>query len=459
MIGISNNSPANMAAYNFGTARTNLATSLTRLSSGNRINSAAEDPSGAAVSLRLRNQITGTSITKSNLQNVASFLEVQHTSLLKLAEIYKRMDEFRVKRLDPIASAEEIAFYNAQISQYRDQILEVKEETFNGTRLFSPDHNLLTMSADTGAVNGAAESVAQFNLFYQNPPLPVEMIFLMDYSGSMGGVITNVRNNVDLFVNEIQNRLNASTWQAKAVGYRGNGGFPPHLFFAPNGGDFVTSTSALRNQLDQIVSITGGGGTAGESLIDGINDALNAGSPSGWQYPNSQKVLMAFTDEPADPIRTPGLNLTDVTNRLNQDDVNFWLFTDYPNGEPGYDTLTPQLISQTAANTDTLANANANMTGAIDAIINSLITTDLVDFDTIARYIAENVAKQNTVRNLIQSSDLSILNASSAHSRIADLDVAAESIRLTRANIMQQAGGMAVNQVRVSADSVLTLLR
>jgi flagellin-like hook-associated protein FlgL len=363
------------------------------------------------------------------------------------------MDEFRVKRLDPIASAEEIAFYNAQISQYRDQILEVKEETFNGTRLFSPDHNLLTMSADTGAVNGAAESVAQFNLFYQNPPLPVEMIFLMDYSGSMQGTINNVRNNVATFVSEIQTRLNASTWQAKAVAYRGDGP-TRHQFFAPNGGSFVTSTAEVQSQLNQIVA--SGGATPGESLIDGINDALNVGG--GWQFTNSQKVLMAFTDERADPIRTPGLTLTDVTNRLNQDNVNFWLFTNHPNGD-AYDSITPQLISQTGANTNTLSNANANMTGAIDAIINSLITTDLVDFDTIARYIAENVSKQNTVQNLIQSSDLSILNASSAHSRIADLDVAAESIRLTRANIMQQAGGMAVNQVRVSADSVLTLLR
>jgi flagellin len=453
MIGISNNSPANMAAYNFGTARTNLATSLTRLSSGNRINSAAEDPSGAAVSLRLRNQITGTSITKSSLQNVASFLEVQHTSLLKLAEIYKRMDEFRVKRLDPIASAEEIAFYNAQISQYRDQILEVKEETFNGTRLFSPDHNLLTMSADTGAVNGAAESVAQFNLFYQNPPLPIEFIFLADISGSMGPYIDNVISSVDSFISSVASRLNASSWSAKAVGYRLDSG-PVHTFRSPSGGVFVSNdVDALRSQLQQLRSqVAGGVGNLGESLIDGVNDAINVAG--GWQDPSATRVLIGFTDEPSEPPLSPGVTISNVASQLQSERVQFRLFTNNP-----ADPETNQLTSQSNATVGSLASANANMQAALNGIIDSLITTDLVDFDTIARYIAENVSKQNTVRNLIQSSDLSILNASSAHSRIADLDVAAESIRLTRANIMQQAGGMAVNQVRVSADSVLTLLR
>jgi flagellin-like hook-associated protein FlgL len=425
--------------------------SVNRLSSGSRLNDSGEDAAGTAVSLMLKNKITGTSVTRSNLENLSSFLEVQHSALLGLAEIYKKMDELRTQRNNSLASTEDIAFYNQEIATWRSKILEVKEETFNGMRLFSPDHNLLTASADTSLVNGAEETVSQFNLLLQNPPLPVEMIFLMDYSGSMGPYIQNVTNNVASFISSVQTRLSATTWSAKAVGYRGQAP-SNHLFLAPDGGAFVSSVPALQNQLDQIRMSVGGGGTPGESLINGIEDALTVSG--GWSDPSSRKVLMAFTDEPADPPQ-PGLTVSDVAGRIQSDNVNFWLFTDYPSSDP----WTPRLITESGANTDTLATANSNMAAALDQIVNSLITTDLVDFDTINRCIAENVNQQSVIRNLIDSSELNLMAANSARAEISDLDVAAESIRLSRMNILNQAGAMVIYQTNVSASSVLNLLR
>jgi flagellin len=346
--------PQMLVSNKLGETRTNLAKSVNRLTSGLRIHSSIDDPGGMAVSSRLSARVVQSSILQRNLSNMSSFLEVQHAYLMQLSEIYQQRMALDIRRKNPLATSDEIAIYNKQSQMLYERILQIKEAKFDGARLFSTDHNLMTTNVDTSLINGAAETISQFNLFTQNDPKPVEMIFLMDYSGSMQTTIDNVRNNVASFVSAIQTRLNASTWQAKAVAYRGLSGPNRHDFFAPNGGNFVTSTGALQSQLGQITA--SGGGTPGETLIDGINDALNIGG--GWQYSNSKKVLMAFTDEPSDPIRTPGLTLTDVTNRLNQDDVNFWLFSDYPNGQAGYDSLTPQLISQSGANTNTLANAN-----------------------------------------------------------------------------------------------------
>jgi len=440
-----------MAAYNFGTARTNLATSLTRLSSGNRINSAAEDPSGAAVSLRLRNQITGTSITKSNLQNVASFLEVQHTSLLKLAEIYKRMDELKARQGEPMGAVPGIInpsnlndFYNTQISAYRSKINEVKEETFNGVRLFSPDHVRLNLPSNTSQLNSDVEDVAQFPLSFRNERVrQLELIFVVHTTGSMGGTINSLRNSINNFINTVEQR--ADSWRGKVVDYKDLTEGEP-LVVNP----FVSSASDLQNQVNSLSP--GGGGDLPESLIDGIAQGFDS---ANWSNdPDIVKGIIAFTDAASkQPVPSNGTS-AQIADRIRNAGVTTQIYgvTDDPE--------TANFATAVGANLDPFA-ASSNMANALGGFLDSLIevNTGDIDFDTLASYIAENVSKQNTVRNLIQSSELNLLGATSAHSRIADLDVAAESIRLTRANIMQQAGGMAVNQVRVSADSVLTLLR
>ena len=175
---------------------------------------------------------------------------------------------------------------------------------------------------------------------------------------------------------------------------------------------------------------------------------------------------MAFTDEGSDPPSTPGVSVSSVANRLQQDNVNFWLFTDHPNGvdpdvalfgyDPNtYDPYTPQLISQAGANTDTLVNANTNMTGAINSIVDSLITTELIDFDTLAQYIALNGAKQNRIRNLIDSNALLKNHATESLGEIRDLDVAAESVNFSRLKLLQDAGMAYVAQSNVAMNHSL----
>lgn len=450
MINLSSNAAPISASLTLARTNQNLKQSITRLSSGLRINSSFDDPAGVAVSARFNNKVLQSSALGQNLGNTLSFLETQDAYLRRLGDIYIRIQEIEIQKKDVIKNQGDISIYDTEKANLIAQIYQIRDERFNGVRLFSPDSDMDSMDADTGIINGAAETVLQFNLTNQNDPVPVEIIFLMDYSGSMQGTIDTVEANVENFVSAVQTKLNASTWQAKAVAYKGIASPPYHDFFAPNGGNFVTSTGALQTQLNAINA--GGGGTPGETLIDGINDALNVGG--GWQYSNSKKVLMAFTDERSDPIRTPSLTLSDVANRLNQDNVNFWLFTDHPNGD-SYDPLTPQLISSAGANTNTLANANTNMSAALNEIVDSLITTELIDFDTLAQYIALNGAKQNRIRNLLDSNALLKNHATESLGEIRDLDVAAESVNFSRLKLLQDAGTAYVAQSNVAMNHSL----
>jgi flagellin len=184
-----------IGSYHLRNTNAILDKSINRLSSGFRINSSVDAPGELGVASRLNSKVVHSSVLKRNLSNVSIFLEAQNAHLLQLAEIYRERMAIDIKKQGPLATADEIAIYNNQDQMLYDRILQLRDAKFGGVRLFSPDHNLLTMDADTALINGASETISQFNLFTQNDPRPLEMIFLADISGSMRGYINNVISN------------------------------------------------------------------------------------------------------------------------------------------------------------------------------------------------------------------------------------------------------------------------
>jgi flagellin-like hook-associated protein FlgL len=451
MINLSSNAAPMSASLTLARTNQNLKQSITRLSSGLRINSSFDDPAGVAVSARFNNKVLQSSALGQNLGNTLSFLETQEAYLRRLGDIYIRIQEIEIQKQDVIKSQGDISIYDTEKASLIAQIYQIRDERFNGVRLFSPDSDMDSMDADTGIINGAAETVLQFNLTNQNDPKPLEMIFLADISGSMGPYIQNVVLNISSFINSVSTRLNASSWSAKAVGYRLDGSVasPTHTFRAPNGGVFVSSIPDLTSQLTSLQGQVGGGvGGLGESLIDGVYDAINVAG--GWQNTDSKKVVIGFTDEPSESPLQPGVTINGVASQLSSNDVNFYLFTNDPS-----DTETSQLTSQSGAVVGSLASANTDMSAALNGIVDSLITTELIDFDTLAQYIALNGAKQNRIRNLIDSNALLKNHATESLGEIRDLDVAAESVNFSRLKLLQDAGTAYVAQSNVAMNHSL----
>jgi len=442
MISLATSLNASSAAYSFGQVRSNLMNSVNRLSSGSRLNDSGEDAAGTAVSLMLKNRITGTSVTRSYLENLSSFLEVQHSALVGLAETYKKIDELNTKKKDPLISPEELNLYNNQITSFVDKILEIKEETFNGTRLFSDDHTLKTQNTDVSILNGSTKDVSQFPLLTRNERVRrLELIFAVDTTGSMGGTINGLRTSITGFVNEMEQRVD--NWVGKIVDFK-----DLTVGEATTVNPFVDDAGLLLNQINNMGA--SGGGDLPESLIDGIAQGFDS---TGWTNdPDSVRGIIAFTDAASQPPING--TLSEIAARISAAGVQIQIY-----GVPG-DPQTAAFAAATGAQLDVFANAS-NISSALSGFLDDLVqvTTGLVDFDTIAAYLAENISKQSAVRNLIDSSELNYMAASSARAQIVDLDVAAESIRLSRMNILNQAGAMVINQTNISASSVLNLLR
>jgi len=116
----------------------NMQGSLAKLSSGLRINTAADDAAGLAISEKMRAQIRGLSRAADNAQDGISLIQTAEAALGETTSILQRMRELTVQASNDILSEEDRASIQVEITQLRDEI-ERSNETiaFNGKVLLT----------------------------------------------------------------------------------------------------------------------------------------------------------------------------------------------------------------------------------------------------------------------------------------------------------------------------------
>jgi flagellin len=125
------------AAYNLNNTNTNLQRSLTRLSSGTRINSSVDDAGGLAVSMKLSAAIRRTEATQSNVNNAISLLQTQDGVLKSAEKVLTRMSELIQLSADVTKSTNDRAMYQTEYESLQGQLVDMVSEEFNGVELFT----------------------------------------------------------------------------------------------------------------------------------------------------------------------------------------------------------------------------------------------------------------------------------------------------------------------------------
>jgi len=123
------------ASRNLTTTQLNLGKSLEKLSSGFRINRAADDASGLAISENLRSEIRGNQQASRNAQDGISFLQTAEGAMTEMESMLQRMRELTVQAANGTGdgSAEQ-----AEISNLTTEIKSISTRTkFNGTTIFA----------------------------------------------------------------------------------------------------------------------------------------------------------------------------------------------------------------------------------------------------------------------------------------------------------------------------------
>jgi len=140
------------AQRNLTKSQSDLATSLQRLSSGLRINSAKDDAAGLAISSRMTSQISGINQAQRNSNDGISLAQTAEGALASVSDSLSRMRELAVQASNATNSASDRAALQAEVEQLVQQINTVAtQSSFNGVKLLDGTFNSQTFQVGANA--------------------------------------------------------------------------------------------------------------------------------------------------------------------------------------------------------------------------------------------------------------------------------------------------------------------
>ena len=403
----------NLTAMNsnrmLGVTTSKQAKSTEKLSSGYKINRAADDAAGLSISEKMRKQIRGLTQASSNAQDGISAVQTAEGALNEVQDMLQRMNELAVKAANGTNSEDDRNYIQDEVNQLIKEIDRVSTTTkFNETYLLKGDDaNKATIANPTVTVAettpGAPADKAKYTIT-MGVTAPTTDGAKSDVTMSLAGKTYSVtveagdtqENIADKFVNAI----NADQLDGGAIG----------KFTAAKDGNNITLTAAKEGA---------------DTLIKGEEAEFNA---SG--------------------ILTLDLHVGADSTADNQISVDIkQMSADVLGLKTGKSTTT-------AAEKDTLlvnGSNDDNARKAIDTIASAL--------QEVSKQRSALGAAQNRLEHTIANLDNVVENTTSAESSIRDTDMATEMVKYSNNNILAQAGQAMLAQANQSNQGVLSLLQ
>jgi len=139
-------------AFYLGQNNKNLQKSLVRLSTGLRVNSAADDPAGLSVSMKLMLAIRRNEAASTNVNSAVSYLQTQDGALAVADSILLRMEELASSASSSTVSSSDRALYDAEVDSLKDSLSTLFSDTFNGISLFQNSNTATPSTSSTLSV-------------------------------------------------------------------------------------------------------------------------------------------------------------------------------------------------------------------------------------------------------------------------------------------------------------------
>jgi len=187
--------------------------SMERLSSGYRINRAADDAAGLAISEKLRGQIRGLSQAQRNAQDGVSLVQTAEGSLNEVHSMLQRVRELAVQFANGTLSSSDQAAITAEAAQLQSEIERIGTTAdFNGIKLL--DGSAGTITFQVGANDGDVISVATSTLSSQIGTINVSTAGAISAIDAAIQNVSTMRSTFGAVQNRLEHTLNnISTYQ------------------------------------------------------------------------------------------------------------------------------------------------------------------------------------------------------------------------------------------------------
>ncbi|MDZ8117246.1 flagellin [Pontiella agarivorans] len=187
---VSNNISSFNVWKNYTNNVSSLRDSMSKLSSGSRINNAGDDPSGLAMSERLRTQSRNTAAAAGNVENKLNYLQTADSWMQKMHDMLGRMGELAVMSNDGTKSQVDRDILQKEFSQMQEEIVRIADDAgkFNGNALFDGT----TISQQVGADGGQT---------FDGVSIDLQSTTATDLDGATGAGTTTWADLIDGTVN------------------------------------------------------------------------------------------------------------------------------------------------------------------------------------------------------------------------------------------------------------------
>lgn len=138
------------AQRNLSSSQASLQTSLQRLSSGMRVNSAKDDAAGLAIATRMDSQVRGMSVAIRNSNDAISYSQTAEGALGKVTDSLQRMRELAVQSANATNGASDRANLDTEFKQLQEEVTRLTGQTkFNGNNVLTGTSQTYQVGAGT----------------------------------------------------------------------------------------------------------------------------------------------------------------------------------------------------------------------------------------------------------------------------------------------------------------------
>ena len=502
---INTNSASLGAQRSLTTSNNALQTSLQRLSSGQRINTAKDDAAGMGITNRMTTQITGLNQAARNAGDGISLAQVTEGALGEVTKNLQRVRELAVQSANATNSAGDRAVLDQEVQLRFAEIDRIASQTnFNGQKVL--DGTFGTSTFQVGANAGETISV--------NLSQSVKSSVLGKVSDSVGNVAyTNTLNvgqqgtavdatamaagemRIAIGTGSAVSIVGSAAYAGAATGQGSSSAFAKAAAINASGVGSLTATADTTAQYAYVAttgvgytlaingqaSTTAGttalsgadwatmvngytGSTGVTATFDSVNSRMTLQASDGRDIAITQQATVAGdtgkglgaaagTNNATNTTSaiTVGLAATNVTDRgsIRLTSSSAVTVSGTTPARIGYAAATQALGTNTLSSSSVTTLANAN----------SMITSVDAALDQVSTLRGQMGAIQSRIEATISSILVNSENLQSSRSRILDTDYAAETANLTKAQVMQQASTAILSQANAAPQSVLSLLR
>lgn len=456
-----------------------------KLSSGYRINRAADDAAGLSISEKMRKQMRGLDRASTNAEDGVSCVQTAEGALNEVQDMLQRMNELAVQAANGTNSENDRSYLQSEINQLVTEIDRVSETTkFNETYLLKGDGvggkyvelGTTTNATSITVTDGQQTPVAAGKDYSTDRDVRLVAKNTIQFGAEATESITIADTAYQLKdYADLEDLTNAISSNSKVnsvdIEYKNN----------------VSATKAARGNQDFTLTHTNKSTTVSGVVTFKVasNTTRNASATSSITIDDQQSISIDFTlatkigadgnieyDEAttnqniksalkaknisyteADGVFSINLGGTVTVNAATKvDDLTFDLHVGADSSSAN--KIGVRLASMSADGlgvSGISVSSERNATDAIDVIANAI--------QMVSKQRSDLGAIQNRLEHTINNLDNIVENTTAAESRIRDTDMAEQMVEFSNLNILAQAGQSMLSQANQSNQGVLSLLK